>query len=120
MTRLLLFLLLLVPLFACTPSQMTPNSNPRPALLLTPNDPAINLPGPALYHVHLHTTQGDMLIEVHRDWAPRAADRFYNLVRNGYYDHNKIWRIRAGYWAQFGINGNPAISTPWRNASIPD
>jgi cyclophilin family peptidyl-prolyl cis-trans isomerase len=114
MRTFLLFILLL--LTACTPFPGARRTNP----LLTPSDPAVNLTAPPLYHVRLHTTQGDILIEVHRDWAPRGADRFYNLVKNGYYNDNKVWRIRAGYWAQFGINGDPNISTPWRNATMPD
>jgi cyclophilin family peptidyl-prolyl cis-trans isomerase len=55
-----------------------------------------------------------------RAWSPHGVDRFYNLVRHGYYDNAKFFRIRAGTWAQFGINGNPRISTVWRNRTIPD
>lgn len=104
----LLFLLVCLLLAAC--------SSP----LRNPADPAVNLTSPALYHVRLHTTQGDLLIEVRREWSPHGADRFYNLVKNGYYNQNKVWRIRQGYWAQFGIAPDPAVSTPWRTATIPD
>ncbi len=103
-------------LAACAAPPPPPPAN----LLLTPTAPAINVTAPNLYHVRLRTTQGDILIEVHRDWAPHGADRFYNLVKNGYYDNNKFWRISATHWAQFGINPDPKISTPWRTQTIPD
>jgi cyclophilin family peptidyl-prolyl cis-trans isomerase len=57
---------------------------------------------------------------VHRDWAPNGADRFYNLVRAGYYDDTRFFRVDKDRWAQFGINGNPGVSQLWRGHSIPD
>jgi cyclophilin family peptidyl-prolyl cis-trans isomerase len=57
---------------------------------------------------------------VHRDWAPRGADRFYNLIRAGYYNDSFFFRVIQGKWAQFGINGDPAISRAWRTQTIPD
>jgi peptidyl-prolyl cis-trans isomerase A (cyclophilin A) len=61
-----------------------------------------------------------VVIEVHRTWAPNGADRFYNLVRHGFYDNARFFRIRAGVFAQFGINGDPTVASVWRNATIPD
>lgn len=61
-----------------------------------------------------------MLIEVHRNWAPHGADRFYTLVRAGYYDGCRFFRVAAGRWAQFGINGDPKVSGRWRARTIPD
>ncbi|MBI3406466.1 MAG: peptidylprolyl isomerase [Acidobacteria bacterium] len=61
-----------------------------------------------------------MVIECHREWAPQGADRFYNLVRAGYYDSVRFHRVIAGRWAQFGINGDPAIAKAWRTRTIPD
>jgi len=90
------------------------------AALLTPTAPEVNVQAPALFHVRMQTTQGEMLILVHRDWSPHGADRFYNLVRAGYYDHAKIFRISPRKWAQFGVNADPAVSTAWRTANIPD
>jgi homoserine O-acetyltransferase len=75
---------------------------------------------PYLYRVQLDTTKGPIVIEVHRDWAPYGADRFYDLVAGGYYDDNRFFRVVAGRWAQFGINGNPAVATAWREKTIPD
>jgi cyclophilin family peptidyl-prolyl cis-trans isomerase len=68
----------------------------------------------------LETSKGNMLIEIHRDWSPHGADRFYNLVRAGYYDDARFFRVRAARWAQFGINGDPRISNAWRERTIPD
>ncbi len=75
---------------------------------------------PGRFLVRLETTKGRIDIEVHRDWAPRGADRFYDLVRQGYYDGVRIHRVVAGRWAQFGINGDPRISTLWRDRPIQD
>ena len=83
-------------------------------LLLAPSSEEMSRQAPALYGVRLQTTKGDILIEVHRDWAPHGADRFYNLIRAGYYDQSKFFRVIAGKWAQFGINGDPEIATLWR------
>jgi cyclophilin family peptidyl-prolyl cis-trans isomerase len=68
----------------------------------------------------LETTKGPITIEVHRDWSPHGADRFYNLIRAGYYDNSPFFRVIAGRWAQFGINGNTNISAAWRHQYIPD
>ena len=60
------------------------------------------------------------MIEVHRDWAPHGADRFYELVTSGFYDDNRFFRVVAGKWAQFGINGDPKVAAAWRTRTIPD
>ena len=75
---------------------------------------------PPLYRVQLDTTKGPIVIEVHRDWAPHGADRFYELVTSGYYDDNRFFRVVAGRWAQFGINGDPSVAKTWREKTIPD
>jgi peptidyl-prolyl cis-trans isomerase A (cyclophilin A) len=75
---------------------------------------------PSVFQVRLETTKGAIVIEVHRDWGPNGADRFYELVTSGYYDDNRFFRVVAGRWAQFGINGDPAVAKAWRDRSIPD
>ena len=75
---------------------------------------------PAEYNVRLETTKGPIVIAVHRDWAPRGADRFYELVTSGYYDDAPISRIRKDTWAQFGIAGDPKVAQAWRARTIPD
>lgn len=88
--------------------------------LLNPEAPAMKARAPELFNVRMETSQGVMVIEVQRDWAPFGADRFYNLVRAGYYDQVRFHRIRKDTWAQFGINGDPKISNVWRTRTIPD
>jgi peptidyl-prolyl cis-trans isomerase A (cyclophilin A) len=75
---------------------------------------------PAVFQVRLETTKGPIVIEVHRDWAPRGADRFHELVTAGYFDGNRFFRVVKGQWAQFGINGDPAVAKAWRARTIPD
>jgi peptidyl-prolyl cis-trans isomerase A (cyclophilin A) len=73
---------------------------------------------PATYKVTFDTSAGMFVVEVHRDWAPNGADRFYNLVKNGYYDNIRFFRVIPGFMVQFGINGDPALNTVWRDARI--
>jgi peptidyl-prolyl cis-trans isomerase A (cyclophilin A) len=75
---------------------------------------------PDVCRVRLDTTKGPIVLEMRRDWAPHGADRFYRLVRAGYYDDAAVFRIRAGVWAQFGIAGDPAVAQRWRRSTIPD
>ncbi len=91
-----------------------------PKLLLTPDDPAMNRRAPEVFKVRLETSKGVMVIEVHRDWAPLGADRFYNLVRAGYYNQVRFHRIRKDTWAQFGVNGDPKVSNAWRSRTFAD
>jgi cyclophilin family peptidyl-prolyl cis-trans isomerase len=73
-----------------------------------------------LFRVRFKTTKGDFIIEVHRDLAPHGVDRFYNLVRAGFFDDSRFFRVRAGFIAQFGIPGNPSIAAVWKDQTIPD
>jgi len=75
---------------------------------------------PAVYRVNVATTQGSFTIETHRDWAPRGADRFYNLVRAGFFDDSRFFRVIDKDFAQFGIPGDPMVAATWRTASFPD
>jgi len=75
---------------------------------------------PAVFHVRCETTAGNFTLEVHRDWSPHGADRFYELVREGYYNDTRFFRVVPGRWVQFGINGNPAVALQWRSRTIPD
>ncbi len=70
--------------------------------------------------MRLHTTKGDIVIDVTRAWGPIGADRFHELVRIGYYDDVAFSRVIASRWAQFGINGDPRIANEWRTRTIPD
>jgi len=97
-------------------SQAAPPVSP----LTNPETPEMNQTAPDVYRVKFETSAGDFEIEVTRAWAPRGADRFYNLVKNAWYDENRFFRVVPNFMVQFGINGDPAISKWWRNARIAD
>ena len=75
---------------------------------------------PDLYTVRIETSQGSIVFRAHREWAPRGCDRFYNLVRSGFFDDSRFFRVRRGVFAQFGIPGEPAVAAIWRHRVIPD
>jgi len=75
---------------------------------------------PDLYKVRFESTRGPFTVEVHRDWAPMGADRFYNLVRIGYFEDVAIFRVIKGFVVQFGISGDPDVNAKWKDAAIPD
>ena len=93
---------------------------PPASLLNRPDAPEMHRRAPDRFRVRLDTSKGAIVIDVQRDWAPLGADRFYNLVEAGYYDDSRFFRVHAGNWAQFGINGDPAIATLWRAQTFPD
>ncbi len=84
------------------------------------NPAALNEQAPPLYKAHFDTSKGVFEVEVHRDWAPNGADRFYNLVKNGFFDNARFFRVISGFMVQFGINGDPKLSAVWREARIKD
>ena len=88
------------------------------AALLKPA--ALKERAPNVFKARFDTTAGIFVIEVHADWAPRGADRFYNLVKNGYYEGCRFFRVVPGFVVQFGINGDAAIQRNWTDATIPD
>src|SRR3569832_79170 len=90
------------------------------SLLLRPDTAAMNRRAPDVYDVRMDTTKGEKLIEIHREWSPLGVDHFYNLVRAGYYDDSRFYRVIQGKWAQFGINGDPKISNVWRERMFAD
>ena len=75
---------------------------------------------PAEYRVSFKTTKGTFVVTVHRAWAPRGADRFYNLVRAHFFDGVTFFRVVKGFVVQFGISPDPAVSRAWQNATIKD
>jgi peptidyl-prolyl cis-trans isomerase A (cyclophilin A) len=75
---------------------------------------------PAVFKAKFSSTKGDFVIEAHRDWSPNGADRFYNLVRLGFYDDTRFFRTVEGFMVQFGISGDPAVNTKWQELGIPD
>jgi peptidyl-prolyl cis-trans isomerase A (cyclophilin A) len=83
------------------------------------NPAALKEMAPATFKVNFDTSAGAFVVEVHRDWAPQGADRFYNLVKNGYYDNVRFFRVIPNFMVQFGINGDPAVNAAWQPARIP-
>ena len=89
-------------------------------------NPALTDPGlakktaPDVFKAKFETTKGDFVIEVHREWAPNGADRFYNLVDIVYYDKCMFFRAIDGFLVQWGINGDPDVNDAWRPATISD
>ena len=81
---------------------------------------ALKEKAPAKYKVKLETTKGDVVIEVERAWSPNGADRFFNLVKNGFYNNVKFFRVVPNFVVQFGIHGDPELATKWLEANIPD
>jgi cyclophilin family peptidyl-prolyl cis-trans isomerase len=84
------------------------------------NPAKLNAVAPAVYKATFDTSAGSFVIEVHREWAPKGADRFYNLVKNGFFDNCRFFRVIPGFMVQFGINGDPAIQQHWAEANITD
>lgn len=105
------------------PPTPTPTEPPPPAAEV---DPRLMRPGslteraPDTFAVELDTTEGTITLDVHRAWSPNGADRFYNLVRAGYYTDIAFFRVIDGFMAQCGIHGSPAVNTVWHEAGIPD
>lgn len=91
-----------------------------PGVLLQPEDEFWEQPAPAVFRVRVTTSEGDFVMEVHRPWAPLGVDRFYNLVRAGFFDDSRFYRVRESYIAQFGISGDPSVSAVWRDLSMID
>jgi peptidyl-prolyl cis-trans isomerase A (cyclophilin A) len=84
------------------------------------NPASLTAKAPAVYKVEFTTTAGDFVVEVHRDWAPIGANRFYNLVRSGYFTNAAFFRVVPGFIVQFGLSANPAVNKAWENAKIHD
>jgi peptidyl-prolyl cis-trans isomerase A (cyclophilin A) len=95
-----------------------PTPAATPAKLTDPSK--LNAKAPETFKAKFETTKGNFVIEVHRDWAPNGADRFYNLVKNGYYNDVKFFRVAPGFVVQFGIHGDPSIAMKWLKSKIPD
>jgi len=92
-------------------------AGPRPSLL---KPETLKAKAPAVFKASFTTTAGVFVVEVHRDWAPLGADRFYNLVRYGYFTNASFFRVVPGFVVQFGLSANPAINQVWKTANIQD
>jgi len=107
---------------ACDQKTETPAKDPAKAeaRFPYPNDPEMQKRAPDVFKVRFVTSDGDFVVEAHRQWAPIGVDRFYNLVQNGFYDDTRIFRVEPPFVVQFGISGKPEISVDWFEATIRD
>jgi peptidyl-prolyl cis-trans isomerase A (cyclophilin A) len=112
------FLLLAIPNAAAVQEGESAPRPPRhPALL----DPSLaDETAPSEYRVRMETTAGTFQIVVHREWAPRGADRFFNLVKIGFYNDVYFYRVIDGFMAQAGMHGDPEVNRVWLTSRIPD
>ncbi len=92
-------------------------STVHPALLEPAN---ANEKAPDVYKASFSTTKGPFVVEVHRDWSPNGADRFYNLVKMGFFDNTRFFRAVDKFMVQFGLSGDPSVSAKWQQANIAD
>jgi len=84
------------------------------------NPAALTAESPATFSVAFDTSKGRFVVDVHREWAPMGADRFYNLVKAGFFTDVRFFRVIGGQLAQFGMHGDPAVQSAWRAAEIQD
>jgi len=99
------------------PAPGQPAAAPRRTLL---SPAALAEIAPEVFRARLITTKGDFVVEINRSWAPRGANRFYNLVKNGFFDNASFFRVLRGFVVQFGIHANPQVARVWAGAAIKD
>ncbi len=85
-----------------------------------PAPPAVDPQAPEQFQVRFRTTKGDFVAEINRQWSPRGADRFYNMVQVGYFQDTAIFRAVSNFMFQFGLHGNPAVNEDWAEARFQD
>src|ERR1700688_875888 len=122
MKTIYLSIILCSSLLAQSKSQGTgkePPRGPGPHPTLT-NPSSLKAKAPDVFKAEFTTTKGNFVVEVHRDWAPIGADRFYNLVKNGFYDEASFFRVVPNFVVQFGMSAKPAITQAWEKANLRD
>lgn len=117
-SRLPLFVAVCLALFGCKSESQSSDKAAAPA---APSPEQAAEKAPDQYKAKLSTSKGDIVIEVHRDWAPHGADRFYNLVKSGFYDEARFFRVVPGFVVQWGIHAEgERVMSRWRSANIAD
>ena len=96
------------------------SSSGASSALTNPDKTAIAAPAPDSFRVAVETSKGNFTIVARRDWAPRGVDRFYHLVRLGYFDDVRFFRVLPGFMAQFGISGDPRVNAAWEPLTFED
>lgn len=75
---------------------------------------------PETFHLKFECSNGNFVIECHKSWAPIGAERFYTLSKEGFYNECRFFRVVPGFVVQWGIAGDPAVMSIWRNANLKD
>jgi peptidyl-prolyl cis-trans isomerase A (cyclophilin A) len=118
MKSLILAALLLIPVSAF--AQRDPPKEPGRGKEALKEPSKVKDRAPDTFKAKFETTKGDFILEVHRDWSPNGADRFYALVRRGFFDGVKFFRVVPNFVVQFGIHGDPDLAMKWLNSNIQD
>jgi peptidyl-prolyl cis-trans isomerase A (cyclophilin A) len=103
---------------AIAPGASVPRASALHPDLLDPSKATAK--APETFRATFSTSKGDFVIEVHRAWSPNGADRFYNLVKMGFYDDTRFFRAVDGFMVQFGISGDPTVNTKWQEQGVTD
>ena len=88
------------------------------ALALAQAPPAEKAPD--TFYAKFETTKGPFVVQVNRAWAPNGADRFHHLVKTGFFDGQRFYRVVKGFVVQWGVHGDPATASDWMGKRIPD
>ncbi len=102
---------------ACSPRKAPETGR---ALLLDPSNPEWTHPSPPVWYARFVTSRGDFVVKCVRAHAPNGSDRFYNLIRLGYYDDVRFHRVDPHYIVQWGLNGDPDVNAAWLHAQFKD
>lgn len=105
---------------AAEADESAPGRQSPESLLLDPRNPEWRRASPPVWYARFHTTKGDFVVECMRSAAPNGSDRFYNLIRLGYYKDVRFHRVLPQYIAQWGLHGDPAVNQAWLHAQFPD
>jgi len=103
---------------AAAETTAAPQEAPAPQQQAAPS--SFQVHAPATFNVAFDTTKGPVVVEVHRDWAPIGADHFYELVKAGYFDGCRFFRVVPNFIVQFGIAGDPAVTRKWKEQNLTD
>lgn len=88
--------------------------------LTNPDKAAIAAPAPDSFKVAFETSKGNFTVVARRDWAPKGVDRFYHLVRLGFFNDVRFFRVLPGFMAQFGMHGDPRVNEAWESLRLED
>lgn len=120
MKNLLLMSVAAIALAACDKPAADGGASGTSAALLKPDTVAMKRAAPDSFDVAFETGKGPFVVRAYRAWSPAGVDRFHYLVSSGYFDRVKFFRNIEGFMVQFGIHGDPAVNTAWRDRTIPD